>query len=548
MLGLGKFAKLPLRRKAIFLYLFILLVIGGVLRFFNLNWDQGHFFHPDERNIALAVTRIEFFSNLNPEFFAYGSFPIYIYRAIADILVFLTGSSLWISQWPYINFIGRNVSAFFSVLTILFVFVLVKKIFSEKMALLSAFFITFCPFLIQLAHFSITESLLVFQLLIILIFCLRIISKKTKTTDFLFLGIVLGLALSTKTAALSFLIIPFLSIIFKRPKLKELILLAFSTVLVFLIFSPFIILDYQSFLESMRYEGGVVSGILKVPYTYQFEKTHIYLFQIKNFFWQMGPVAGMGILGFLSLLALAIKKKDKKLILFLSFPFCYFLYVGAWHTKFIRYMAPLLPFLAICASWLLLKIKEKYKILGYFLIGFFLAITIIWGLAFSFIYAKEQTRITASKWIYGNILKGSIILQEHWDDGLPVDFEDHHPSEYILSQLTIYDTDSEEKIKALSSSLERGDYLVISSRRLYGTLINLPEIYPLTSRYYKLLFAEKLGFRLEQEFTSYPKIFGWEIRDDKSEETFQVYDHPKVMIFKNNERFLKEKIANLIKE
>lgn len=548
MFRFRKLAKLPLRRKAIFLYLFILMVIGGVLRFFNLNWDQGHFFHPDERNIALAVTRIEFFNNLNPEFFAYGSFPIYIYRALADILVFLTGSSLWTSQWPYINFIGRNVSAFFSVLTIGLIFILVRKLFSEKAALLSAFFIAFSPFLIQLAHFSITESLLIFQLLIILVLCLKIISKKKKTADFLFLGVILGLALSTKTAVLSFLIIPFLSIIFKRPKFKELILLFFSTVFVFLTFSPFIILDYQSFLESMKYEGGVVRGTLKVPYTYQFDKTLSYLFQIKNFFWQMGPVAGAGILGFLSLLVLAVKKKDKKLILFLSFPLCYFLYVGTWHTKFIRYMAPLLPFLAICASWILLKIKEKYKVLGYFLIGSFLTVTVVWGLAFSFIYAKEQTRITASKWIYDHVLEGSTILQEHWDDGLPLDFEDNHPSKYVLSQLAIYDADSEEKIRILSSSLEGGDYLILSSRRLYGTLINLPEVYPLTSRYYKLLFAEKLGFRLEREFTSYPNIFGWEIRDDKSEETFQVYDHPKVLIFKNYERFSKEKIFDLIKE
>src|SRR4030042_5413900 len=85
---------------------------GGFLRFYNLNWDQGHFFHPDERNIAAAVSRISFFDQLNPKFFAYGRFPIYLSRAIGETVSLITRNHDWIYNWGKINLVARSLSAF----------------------------------------------------------------------------------------------------------------------------------------------------------------------------------------------------------------------------------------------------------------------------------------------------------------------------------------------------------------------------------------------------------------------------------------------------
>jgi len=79
-----------------------------------------------------------------------------------------------------------------------------------------------------------------------------------------------------------------------------------------------------------------------------------------------------------------------------------------------------------------------------------------------------------------------------------------------------------------------------------GDLINLPEKYPITSRYYQLLFGGQLGYQKVAQFTSYPSLFGIKINDDKSEETFQVYDHPKVMIFKNKKKLNRNEIKNIL--
>jgi hypothetical protein len=537
-------------KKFIFILLGALILAGGVLRFYNLDWDQGHFFHPDERNIANAVAKINFFEQLNPQFFAYGSLSFYLYRIAGDFLSWLTKNPDWVNQWPSINLIGRGFSAFFATLSIGLVFFLVKKIGADKyLALLAAFFITFSPSLIQNAHFATTESLLVFWILLIFYSSLAL-RKKANFRTYFKIGLLGGLALATKISAISFLIIPGSAhLLYQGKNLKKYGLYFFSlliTFLTFAFFSPYVFLDKIKFWESMNYENGVVLGQLKVPYILQFEKTLPYLFQIKNFFWQIGPIAILGIFGLLWLLAIAFKTKKKELFLFLVFPILYFAYVGSWYTKFLRYMLPFLPFLIIGGSWFLIKVRNKFKILGNFLIVLFLLGSFCWSLAFSNIYLRPQTRIVASEWIYKNIPSSAKILTEHWDDGLPVNLPPNFPSQYQIEQLTIYELDNEAKINYYADKLSNADYLVLNSRRLYGTLMFLPEKYPLTSRYYQFLFAGRLGYQKVAEFTSYPYFLGWAINDDQSEETFQVYDHPKVIIFQNKNYFSPDQIRVIL--
>ena len=60
--------------------------------------------------------------------------------------------------------------------------------------------------------------------------------------------------------------------------------------------------------------------------------------------------------------------------------------------------------------------------------------------------------------------------------------------------------------------------------------------YTNTAEYYKKLFAGDLGFTKIAEFTSYPTLsigkLQMTINDDSADESFTVYDHPKIMIFK----------------
>ncbi len=538
--------------RTIFL-IFLLILIGGFFRFYNLNWDQGNYFHPDERNIANAVLRINFFSQLDPQFFAYGGFTIYLYRLAADLVFLATKDTSWITNWGNINVIGRFFSAVFSTITIIPLYFLAKKIFAKKTALLTIILYTFTVTSIQTAHFGVTESLI--TLIGVLTCLLSIITlRKISFLASLTLGIITGIGIASKTSAIAFIIMPILAYLLAEKisiktfgkKIIHLVLFLMVSFIVFTIFSPYTFIDWNKFIESMRYESGVATGSLPVVYTLQFDHTLPYLFQIKNFFWQIGVDALFCLLGFILLLFEMIKRRNKELLVFCIFPLLYFLYVGSWHTKFIRYMVPLIPFLLIASSFFLVKIKSKFKLLGNGLIVITVLSTIVWAIAFFSIYTKPQTRITASQWIYLDIPYGSRILNEQWDDGLPIPLGQFSPSQYLITSLAMYDPDNQAKVNYLSANLSSADYLVFNSRRLYGTLIHLTDKYPITSKYYRLLFTGKLGYTKVAQFTSYPSILGLTINDDASEETFQVYDHPKVIIFKNEKKLSEQALAKII--
>ncbi len=542
-----------LEKHKLILCILLLSCVGGFFRFYNLNWDNGHFFHPDERNIANAVSRIKFFSQLNPGFFAYGGFLIYLYRATGDILNLLTHNTTWTYDWGHINIIGRFYSALFSTITIPLIFILSKNIFNKYTAVIASLLTTFCVSFIQTSHFSITENFLILMSILICLLSTKLL-KKIKLKDYILCGVFLGIAIATKTTALSFAIFPFAAYILTIAELphnflkrtKLLISLVSASFLTFTIFSPYTFLQWDKFIESMRYESGVALGTLPVPYTLQFANTPPYIFQVKNLLWQMGPISYLLIPSIVLFILIIIKTKNPKFILFISFPLIYFLYVGNWHTKFIRFILPTIPFFIILISYFLYIVQSRLKLVGKTLTLISISFTIFWALAFFSIYTKEQTRIIASKWIYQNIPTNSKLLGEHWDDGLPIAIETFYPSKYNIKQLTIYEPDVNEKINYYADELSNADYIIINSRRLYGTLINLPQKYPITSRYYKLLFDGKLGYKKAAEFSSYPSIFGFEINDDTSEETFQVYDHPKIMVFKNTNRLDKKIIVNLL--
>lgn len=281
----------------------------------------------------------------------------------------------------------------------------------------------------------------------------------------------------------------------------------------------------------MAYEKGVVIGELSVPYNLQFTVTPPYLYFLKNLPWQVGPpVAIFGLLGIIFWLIHDLKYKKIHSLPLLLFSLAYFAYIGQWHTKFIRYLLPLLPALILSASWLLLKISARLRYLGRFLIFLTLSISFLWSLAYFSVFSSPHTRIVASQWIYQNLPGTSTILHEHWDDQLPSSLPGY-VNNFNFLEVKSYDQDTKEKFTELTNQLDQGDFYIISSRRVYGSILNNPQKYPLMSVFYSELFAGKLNYKLVKTFSSYPRFGNLVINDDSSEETFQVYDHPTVYIF-----------------
>lgn len=167
------------------------------------------------------------------------------------------------------------------------------------------------------------------------------------------------------------------------------------------------------------------------------------------------------------------------------------------------------------------------------------------------------------------ILKFNLGNETSWDDSLPqrIDGVDPYGGLYAgKSNLELYWTDYQEKAARMAKALSQADYFYLSSNRQVGTVGRLPEVFPIAALFYQRLLGcsrreyipecyatakagerqGDLGFRLVKTFSSYPKLFGIEFNTQLADESFHVYDHPKVLIFKNEERFSAEEIQKRI--
>ncbi len=564
--------------------LLCIILLGAFFRFYSLNWDSFQAFHPDERNISWAVTRIHFFDQMNPKFFAYGGLPVYLYRAIGEAVVRVTHDPEWLHDWGHIAVIGRYASATLSTISILLIFLVGSSYFSRVTGLASAAFLAFSPWAIQQAHFSTTETMLVFFIFLLLWISKKILAagSEKKLPALIGIAVIWGLALAAKTTAFSFGIIPIAAIWFplltRHASTREFIKIFFQKIVhtlilftisagIFFLFSPYTILDFPHFSESMTYEGGVVSGRLPVPYTLQFTGTTPYLYQLQTMFWQGGIVTIVGIIGlvlliFKSLLTVIpgltrnpflnagsrLGGRDDKLSIFLLFvfPLTYFAIIGSWFAKFNRYNVLILPFLAIAAAWLCAFFIKKFRVAGFVFTTLLLTAAFVWTIANASIYTRPQTRISATEWIYQNIPETAKLYTEHWNDGLPLDLPDS-PYRYKRELLEVYEKpDNDQKILYYAARLPKADYIILSTRRIWATMPYLTEQYPVTSLFYEKLLAGLLGYKEVATFSSYPELFGLKINDDVAEESLQVFDHPTVRIFQNTEHLSSETLKQIL--
>jgi len=559
--------------------LILILFLAGTFRFYGLDWDQGQHLHPDERFLTMVLTAIKIPKNfseyLNPKispmnpynvsysFFVYGTFPLYLTKVMGEIVGF--------RDYGNIHFVGRILSALFDIGVVFILFKIGQKIFSEKIGLLAAFIYSIMVLPIQLSHFFAVDTFLNFFTVLSFYLLILLLTDYFPLVTAAALGGSFGLALACKISALLFLPIiglGFLTSLFKTKNIK-----------LFILHSSFFILTTYFFFRFNQPQAFANSNFLNLTPNPQFVKnlkelksfdnpnttfppaiqwlsTKPLIFPLKNLvFWGLGlPLGIICVLGvFFSIIQLIncfVTKKSKgenfpitnyQLLITLWVIFL-FIYQGIQFTKPMRYFLPIYPFLALLSAQFLLEISNFLKKKNRFFIfifpfSFFIFI-LIYPLSFISIYSKPITRVSASEWIYKNVPEGSTISFEEWDDGLPLGLPNYPPGNYKTESFFMYDPDTPEKWQRLKEKLDKLDYYIITSNRAYGSIMKLPERCPQTIAFYQSLFDGTGQFKKVAEFTSYPCFlpFGnnhWFcFNDDSADESFTVYDHPKVLIFK----------------
>ncbi len=521
----------------------------------GLAWDQGLSYHPDEMNIALAVAKLHIPRQMHPDFFAYNGFSLYLYRLLAQGAALLTGDPIWTSDLGHITLLGRGCSAALSVLSLPLLFLLGRRTISPQGGWLALLLGAGCAGLIQAAHYSVTETLLVFWILLQALVAAHMVLSPTPCgkRSWALLGILWGLSLGTKTTAAILLVIPYTVLLLRLRQgdgsrawagaLGGFLAGCAGALAV----SPYSVLDFAAFRHSMEYETSLAKGTLLVPYTLQFLGTTPYLFFLKNIPWHLGPllplVSGAGIGGWA--LAMGRRRSSLAALPLLLFSAVYFAYVGGMFARFIRYLLPLYPALILAGAWALDallrwgKARHAPGSVGAWavpaLVGSVVASGLLWGGAVASVFSQENPRTAASRWIYAQIPPGASLVVETWDYRLPAFLPDAPRKPYRHLVVPAPDPDDEAKARLLAEVLSQGDYYILASGRNADQLSRLPERYPLIARFYAQLRSGELGYREIRRFEVFPSLGGFAVDDRGAEETFRVFDHPTVTIYRNEE-------------
>lgn len=557
-----------MRRAAAFAALFLL---AAWLRLQGLDWDQGSHLHPDERFLTMVGTAIdwpaslsEYFdtasSPLNPanrghEFFVYGTLPLFLVRAVAGLL--------GLGDYGHLHLVGRAISAVFDLGTLAVVVWITVSAFGARAALVAGALYAFAVSPIQQAHFFTVDAPGTFFLTLALAFLLRI-GRGAGLGAHVAFGVAFGCALACRVnLALLAPLYPLVALVGVERRVRSWLRVFFrglagaaAAALTWRILQPYAFAgpDFfdlalaPAFLSSLRQIEGFATGAVDFPPGVQWIGRTPVLFPARNLLvWGLGPA--LGAVAVVALLAGLVRRgfaaaRDARaprwVALFAIVPFAYhapqFVATG-------RYFLPIVPPLAVLAgAWLAARSSRAGRAAA----ALVLALTALWAFAFTSIYRRPHSRVEASRWIYDNVPPGAAIANEHWDDGLPLPVDGRDPRIYRRDELPLYHDDTPRKREEIVERLVAADWLVLSSNRLHRSIPRTPWRYPLGRRYYELLFAGELGFRLETVVTSYPRLGPLEIPDDGAEEAFTVYDHPKVLIFRKSDAFSRERVERLL--
>lgn len=549
----------------------LLLLFVVISRFWGLNWDQGQHLHPDERFLVMVSQSINLPSSLsdylstsgsksNPhnaghDFYVYGTYPVILTKSLASVL----GMDSYFS----LPLVGRSISAVLDTVIVILVFLVARFIFSSwKSGMLSAFVYASLVIPIQLSHFFAVDTFLVSFLLLALYLLLRLSQNTSQRWLSVVGGASFALALASKVSAIAFTPFFVLLLLIKKRDVGwktvviNLFLFGLSSLITFRLAAPYYFINLihpnPKIIANLNTLKSLEKKEVMFPPSVQWFETKPLTYSLPNlFFVGVGPFLSVIIL--FSLARFLVGKDSLPRILAIMV-IILFVFQDIQFARPLRYFYPILPLAAIIAGPFLVPLFTKKRL------GLSVAASVIMvlpGVMFLSIYSVPHTRVQASSWIYENIPSGSTLSCEYWDDCLPL----INDGRFKVIELPFYEPDSPEKWQNLDKKLASLDYLILSSNRLYGSISTVPKLYPQSSLFYSKLFLGNSPFVHVRSFTSRPNLpipfinycivppalhygriaenisdcpIGISLVDDYADESYTVYDHPRVSIFKNS--------------
>ena len=326
------------------------------------------------------------------------------------------------------------------------------------------------------------------------------------------------------------------------------------------------ILFSQDYASQLAEQSRMIQAKAGGPWVQQFVDTTPFLTVTAQMVrWSLGWPLGLVCLGgfFWVCLRNLFRPRAAELLL-LSWTGVSFLILGTFKATFPRYTAGVLPIICLFgAVWCLgARPEERPSPLAQGLrqrVGWVVAaIVFMSGLLYSVAYVRVLERphawTVASLWIYQNVPPiradgaPTVIAHEEWDDTIPNGLPPHSTSTYGSVTMAPYHLDGVGKAQRLAERLSEADWICLPTTRLYSTILKVEDRYPVTSNYYRALFAGELGFTLRKTIRYPPELLGLRADDIEADESHYVYDHPKSVLFEKTQILGIDELARRILE
>lgn len=209
------------REKTAITALVLVLLLGAVCRFTGVNWDDNHHLHPDERFLTDVATRLATTSDpllylrtsespLNPynhgfPTFVYGNFPMTVTRYAAGWATDVCGLSGSGELCPYtftayngVHLVGRVLSGLMDLISILFIFLIGRRLYSWQAGLLGALLMALAVMPIQQSHFFTMDNWAAGLSTVAVYMAVRASEDGEKKRWWALFGLFLGLAVASR--------------------------------------------------------------------------------------------------------------------------------------------------------------------------------------------------------------------------------------------------------------------------------------------------------------------------------------------------------------
>ncbi len=532
-----------LKHKKIYSFLiYLFFAIGIIFHFYNLNWGDPYYFHPDERqNVAYPILESKSVFLYDQKNFDIGTFPLIVIKLIYP----LVGGLLFGLTDPLGQIIvtSRFLTACLSIGAALIIFKIGNDYFKKLTGLISLFIMLFSVANIQYSHFGTVEMWEAFFLTALFYFSLKIANRPTVSFAAA-AGIITSVALATKIltlVAIPAVIFSFFTKINKKNKrlvFEKIILclfyLSFVAGITFILM-PHAFLNFQNAYPSLKFESDVTLGKLPVFYTQGFTGTIPFVFQFTNVYpFLINPLFTLMLLpSIVYVCYLALKKKSYAYALTALFFLTVLVFQGHFFAKWTRYYIPSIPFAALLLSILIESIYSYLVKKNFFpniFLGSTLAICFLYGSAFLFYtYVKTPSQIEAARWAASHIPIDSQIIAEPFDLGIGP----FHEVSNKIQFFNFYEIDNDPKLQAqLPTDVDNSKYIVLTSQRILRSRTLNPDKFPFSAFFYKSLENKKKFRKIYQtscDFFCKLIYLGDPIL--KVEETASVFDRPIVTIY-----------------